>query len=152
MTEVIAAEESVIPMGELGLKLGMSRFELLSLSDFRLEQITTLTELYFQLLSAFFIASLFIAKRLSSRQFYFLLSIYSVTMVWLSLNILLQLRMWEQYWRAAGLIHVGNFTVGGIEIWHGIPSILVSLVFLLGSIWWAINCRKSKTIETANPI
>jgi hypothetical protein len=152
MTDVIAAAESVIPMGELGLKLGMSRFELLSLSDFRLEQMTTLTELYFQLLSAFLIASLFIAKRLSSRQFYFLLSIYSVTMVWLSFNILLQLRMWEQYWRAAGLIHVGNFTLGGIEIWHGIPSILVSLVFLLGSIWWAIICRKSTTIENANPI
>ena len=152
MTKESITEMTVRPLGEYGLELGMTRFELLELSNQASERIGGTLDWLTQLIFALLIASFFVANKLSRKQLGFLLAVYSAIFffqLWIAAGAYIE---YYKFSEAAGLTPIDLINIGGVKVDDMAIVLGLWLVMYMGSIWWVFSCRKSQQKELGSPL
>jgi hypothetical protein len=150
------AGESVVgevtrPLGSVGIELGLTRVELLELADRQIQMGFDYISWAMEITFAFIIATFFIAHRLSRSQFFFLLAAYTL-FICHNFEGYLITRYEVDFWlKAAGMIVSAPEFAGIAYPVETIPFLLYA-TFYVGSIWWAISCRRNQPKEIGSPL
>lgn len=139
------ADESIVsqvtrPLGNVGIELDLTRAELLELADRQAQRWFDHISWAMEITFAFMIATFFIAHRLSRPQFFFLLVAYTLFMM---SNI--------QGYSVASYEIAPELYAGIMYPVEAIPLLLYVILYM-GSIWWAISCRRNQPKEIGSPL
>jgi hypothetical protein len=145
------AEVTVRPLGEVGLELGMTRYELYEVSNQALTTFHTNIDSLIQILFAFLMAMFFIAHRLSRRQFGFALVTYSVLQFLYLRGAYNAVGEFERLNAAMGL-PTPDFEIWAIKFSEFTFVYTVMVAMYMGSIWWSFGCRENQKKEIGSPL
>ncbi|MEM9531745.1 MAG: hypothetical protein AAGA23_12565 [Pseudomonadota bacterium] len=150
-------QPAVIPFGEGGAELGMTRGEIQEHIDWLWSYNQVQTEFVIEMVFAWFVAMTFIAKRLTTRQFivahvFYLLFLVRQYMAMEDATI--ALGTWIE---RNGLSPVNTDPGLVTYLYNNYLGIFMDqflfLAVVAGSVWWSVSCRKTgKTLfEPAGP-
>ena len=144
MPKESATEIAIRPLGDYALELGLTRYELLELSNHAGDRFGGTVDFLIQILFALLIASFFIAHKLSKSQLGFLLATYTV-LFFLNWNwARAHAEEWAAFSAAAGLPPVGTIIIGDVLISDLAILWVLLCAMYFGSIWWVLSCRKNQ--------
>jgi len=145
------AGEVTRPLGNVGIELDLTRVELLELADRQAQMGFDYISWAMEITFAFMIATFFIAHRLSRPQFFFLLVAYTL-FIFHNLEGYSVASHEIRFWLEAAGMRVSAPEFAGIAYPVEAIPLLLYAIFYMGSIWWAISCRRNQAKEIGSPL
>jgi hypothetical protein len=162
--EIATTVVQIIPFGEGGAEIGMTRAEIHEHMDYLRSNFDVITTTILQLVFAWLVGMFFVAHRLSRLQLFVATIFFAVFyfQAWSHYFIIIdEYELWHSFAWPADYAHYGftpspdrtwmikavhylNFTG---PLWDALP-----LIMFAGSIWWASSCRRNQPKELGSPL
>lgn len=157
MSNDIEDQPEIIPFGEGGAELGMTRGEIQEHIDWLWSYQHMQTEFVIEMIFAWLVAMTFIAARLSTKQFVVAHIFYLTFLLqqFMAINdSLLALTTWQdRNGLAAVSADIGGFAGFYMQYLLGDLDVAIFFAAVVASVWWSISCRKTGTdlLNKMNP-
>jgi hypothetical protein len=161
--EIVTAVVEIIPFGNGGAEIGMTRAEMYDRIDNLYTESVSYTTLILQITFAWLIAMFFVAHRLSRPQLF----VVAVFFAWfyfeswdLSLGAHGEIGAWYQLLAPGGIDMLPPVDVSWSHqvikrlLWSADSEYRHTLPFWIfgGCIWWAFSCRRNQPKELGSPL
>jgi hypothetical protein len=157
--DIAATIVQIIPFGEGGAELGMTRAEMLEHTDNLEADWASYTTTVLQLTFAWLIGMFFVAHRLSRSQLFVAIAFFGIFyfQTWSSyMSIVDAIDRWNAHMWPSDYVALNpdqnllrqavEFLNIGSWAWDALPFMLFA-----GCIWWAFSCRRNQPKELGSP-